>query len=62
MALPRRSTPFIFFVVIISNNKLEFGGDEAAKVVKAWIWERLQSYVDFLGSLLQDEEKFLRVG
>jgi U3 small nucleolar RNA-associated protein 19 len=49
------------FVVIISNNKLEFGGDEAAKVVKAWIWERLQSYVDFLGSLLQDEEKFLRV-
>ena len=49
------------FVVIISNNKLDFGGDEAAKVVKAWIWERLQSYVDFLGSLLQDEEKFLRV-
>ena len=49
------------FVVIISNNKLEIGGDEAAKVVKAWIWERLQSYVDFLASLLQDEEKFLRV-
>jgi U3 small nucleolar RNA-associated protein 19 len=49
------------FVVVISNNKLEFGGDEAAKVVKAWIWERLQSYVDFLASLLQDEEKFLRV-
>lgn len=49
------------FVVIISNNKLDLGGDEAAKVVKAWIWERFQSYVDFLGSLLQDEEKFLRV-
>jgi U3 small nucleolar RNA-associated protein 19 len=49
------------FVVIISSNKLESGGDEAAKVVKAWIWERFQSYVDFLGSLLQDEEKFLRV-
>ncbi|KAF8191784.1 CBF/Mak21 family-domain-containing protein, partial [Pholiota molesta] len=48
------------FVVIITNNKLGFGGDEAAKVVKAWIWERLQSYVDFLGGLLQDEEKFLR--
>ena len=49
------------FVIIISNNNLELGGDEAAKVVKAWIWERFQSYVDFLGSLLQDEEKFLRV-
>ncbi|PPQ89234.1 hypothetical protein CVT25_001313 [Psilocybe cyanescens] len=48
------------FVVIISDNKLGLGGDEAAKVVKAWIWERLQSYVDFLGSLLQDDEKFLR--
>ena len=49
------------FVVIISNNKLEFGGNETARVVKSWIWERFQSYVDFLGSLLQDEEKFLRV-
>ncbi|KAH9478549.1 hypothetical protein JR316_0009004 [Psilocybe cubensis] len=49
------------FVVIISNKKLDVGGDEAAKVVKAWIWERLQSYTDFLGSLLQDDEKFLRV-
>ncbi|PPQ70930.1 hypothetical protein CVT26_014191 [Gymnopilus dilepis] len=48
------------FVIIISNNKLAVNGDEAAKVVKAWIWERLQSYVDFLGSLLQDDEKFLR--
>ncbi|KAF8155473.1 CBF/Mak21 family-domain-containing protein [Crassisporium funariophilum] len=48
------------FVVTISNNKLGFGGDEAAVVVKAWIWERLQSYVDFLGGLLQDDEKFLR--
>jgi hypothetical protein len=49
------------FVVIISNKKLDLSGDEAAKVVKAWIWERFQSYIDFLGSLLQDEEKFLRV-
>ncbi|KAF8809129.1 CBF-domain-containing protein, partial [Phlegmacium glaucopus] len=48
------------FVVIISNNKLDPGGDEAAKVVKAWIWKQFQSYVDFLASLLQDEEKFLR--
>jgi U3 small nucleolar RNA-associated protein 19 len=49
------------FVVIIANGKLEPGGDEPAKVVKAWIWERLQTYVDYLGGLLQDDEKFLRV-
>ncbi|KAF8884931.1 hypothetical protein CPB84DRAFT_1816923 [Gymnopilus junonius] len=48
------------FVIIISNNKTDISGDEAAKVVKAWIWDRLQVYVDFLGSLLQDNEKFLR--
>ncbi|KAJ3506172.1 hypothetical protein NLJ89_g7014 [Agrocybe chaxingu] len=48
------------FVTIITNGKLGPAGDEAAKVVKAWIWERLQLYVDFLGGLLQDDEKFLR--
>jgi len=49
------------FVVIITNGKLGIGGDETAKIVKAWIWDRLQIYVDFLGGLLQDDEKFLRV-
>ena len=49
------------FVIIISNKKLDSSGGEAAKVVKSWIWDRFQSYVDFLASLLQDEEKFLRV-
>ena len=49
------------FVVIITNGKLALGGDETAKVVKAWIWDRLQTYVDYLGGLLQDDEKFLRV-
>ncbi|KAF9033161.1 ribosome biogenesis protein Noc4 [Panaeolus papilionaceus] len=48
------------FVVVISSGKMGLGGDEAAKVVKAWIWERLQTYTDFLGGLLKDEEKFLR--
>ncbi|KAF5310935.1 hypothetical protein D9619_008257 [Psilocybe cf. subviscida] len=48
------------FVVLISNKKLNVAGDEAAAAVKAWIWERLQGYVNFLGGLLQDEEKFLR--
>lgn len=49
------------FVVIISGGKLGAGGDEASKVVKAWIWDRLNSYVDFLCGLLKDEEKLLRV-
>ncbi|KAF9033399.1 CBF/Mak21 family-domain-containing protein [Panaeolus papilionaceus] len=51
----------VFVVVTYRHGKLGLGGDEAAKVVKAWIWERLQTYTDFLGGLLKDEEKFLRV-
>ncbi|KIM36449.1 hypothetical protein M413DRAFT_31679 [Hebeloma cylindrosporum] len=47
--------------IIITNGKLERpGGGQMAKVVKAWIWDRLQIYVDYLGGLLQDEGKFLR--
>lgn len=49
------------FVIIITNGKLVFSGNNDAKVVKDWIWEKLSKYTDFLGSLLQDEEKFLRV-
>ena len=49
------------FVSLILSGKLSPGGDEAAKVVKAWLWEKFISYTDFLGGLLQDEEKFLRV-
>jgi U3 small nucleolar RNA-associated protein 19 len=49
------------FVLIITNDKLGLGGDDAAKVVKAWLWERLNTYVDYLGGLLKDEEKTLRV-
>ncbi|KAF5350257.1 hypothetical protein D9758_007810 [Tetrapyrgos nigripes] len=49
------------FVIIITSGKLSLGGDESTKVVKAWIWERLNIYVDLLASLLQDEEKALRV-
>jgi U3 small nucleolar RNA-associated protein 19 len=49
------------FVVIITDEKLGFGGDDVAKVVKAWLWERLNAYVEYLGGLLKDEEKSLRV-
>ena len=48
-------------VLIITNDKLGLGGDDAAKIVKAWLWERLNTYVDYLGGLLKDEEKTLRV-
>ncbi|KAF7299244.1 Ribosome biogenesis protein Noc4 [Mycena indigotica] len=49
------------FVVVVSGGKLNSGGDEAAKIVRAWIWERLNVYVDFLCGLLKDEEKTLRI-
>lgn len=50
------------FVLLISADKLGLNGDEAAKVVKTWLWDRLGIYVDFLGGLLKDQEKTLRVG
>ncbi|KAF8621393.1 hypothetical protein AX15_007846 [Amanita polypyramis BW_CC] len=49
------------FVLLISKNKLSLGGGEAAKVVKAWLWERLDTYTQFLGGLMKDEEKTLRI-
>ncbi|KAG6845195.1 hypothetical protein H0H87_012522 [Tephrocybe sp. NHM501043] len=48
------------FVLIISADKMGLGGDEAVKVVKTWLWDRLNVYVDFLGGLLKDQEKTLR--
>ncbi|KAG6873375.1 hypothetical protein C0995_016484 [Termitomyces sp. Mi166 len=48
------------FVLVISTEKLGLGGDESAKVVKTWLWDRLNTYVDFLGGLLKDQEKTLR--
>ena len=49
------------FATIISSGKLTLGGDESAKAVKGWLWEQLSAYVDYLGALLQDDEKSLRV-
>jgi len=49
------------FATIISSGKLSLSGDESAKAVKSWLWEQLSAYVDYLGGLLRDEEKFLRV-
>ncbi len=49
------------FVLVINNGKLSVAGDESTKTVKAWLWNRLNEYVDFLAGLLKDEEKSLRV-
>ncbi|KAJ4469567.1 ribosome biogenesis protein Noc4 [Lentinula aciculospora] len=35
-------------------------GEKDAKVVKAWLWDRLNEYVELLCGLLKDEEKVLR--
>jgi U3 small nucleolar RNA-associated protein 19 len=49
------------FVLLISKGCLENSTDEEAKVVRTWIFERLDEYVRFLCGLLQDEESLLRV-
>ncbi|KAG2077931.1 CBF-domain-containing protein [Suillus decipiens] len=48
------------FVLIISRGMLVHGGDDVAKLVRKWIWEKLDSYVELLVGLLQDEEPALR--
>lgn len=49
------------FVVIITAGKLSPGGDDAVKVVRGWIWEQLNGYVNLLSGLLTDVDKYLRV-
>jgi len=49
------------FVLLISKGCLENSADEQAKVVRTWIFERLDEYVRFLCGLLQDDEALLRV-
>ncbi|KXN84634.1 hypothetical protein AN958_12234 [Leucoagaricus sp. SymC.cos] len=49
------------FVVLITNGKIGLGGDEAAKLVKTWLLGQLNTYVEFLSSLLKDEEKTIRI-
>ncbi|KAF9000921.1 CBF-domain-containing protein [Hymenopellis radicata] len=49
------------FVLIVVKGKLSVSGDESTKAVKAWLWERMNSYVDYLCGLMKDGEKTLRV-
>ncbi|KAI9451960.1 CBF/Mak21 family-domain-containing protein [Russula earlei] len=48
------------FVLLISKGSLEISTDEQRKVIRAWIFERLDEYVHFLCGLLQDAESLLR--
>ncbi|KAJ8589171.1 CBF-domain-containing protein [Rhizopogon salebrosus TDB-379] len=48
------------FVLIISRGMLVYGGHDATKLVRKWIWEKLDSFVDLLVGLLQDDEPVLR--
>ncbi|KAF9075854.1 CBF/Mak21 family-domain-containing protein [Rhodocollybia butyracea] len=48
------------WVTVINNGKLSSLLDGNAKVVKAWLWDRLNEYVELLSGLLKDEEKTLR--
>jgi U3 small nucleolar RNA-associated protein 19 len=50
------------FVLVIASGKLTpASNDDAAKTVKTWIWEHLNTYTDFLVGFMKDEEKHLRV-
>ncbi|KAF8868202.1 CBF/Mak21 family-domain-containing protein [Infundibulicybe gibba] len=52
------------FVLLISGGRFSptvLVEEDSGKVVKAWLWERLNEYVTFLGGLLKDHEKYLRI-
>lgn len=51
------------FVILVGSGKLTAatGDDEAAKVVRAWLWDRLAAYGDLLASLMKDADAGLRV-
>ncbi|KAH8996716.1 CBF/Mak21 family-domain-containing protein [Lactarius akahatsu] len=48
------------FVLLISQGRLENSTSEQEKLVRVWVLERLDEYVQFLTGLLQDEEPLLR--
>jgi U3 small nucleolar RNA-associated protein 19 len=49
------------FVLLISKGHLMNSTDEQVKVVRMWIFERLDEYTRFLCGLLKDDETLLRV-
>lgn len=49
------------FVLVVVKGKLSVAGDDSAKAVKTWLWERMHLYVEHLCGLMKDDEKTLRV-
>ncbi|KAF9269188.1 CBF-domain-containing protein [Marasmius fiardii PR-910] len=49
------------FVMIIRKGKLVAANDENEKIVKMWLWDQMNGFVDVLTGLLKDEEKGLRI-
>ena len=49
------------FASIINTGMLAPTPDSGAKVVRTWIWERLNAFTDMLVGLMSDSEKSLRV-
>lgn len=49
------------FVLLLSQDTTANIQDENSKIVKTWVNGQLQNYVEFLCSLLKDEERPLRV-
>ncbi|KAF8919369.1 CBF/Mak21 family-domain-containing protein [Mucidula mucida] len=48
----------IFVLIVVKGSCVS--GDESAKAVKTWIWERMNSYVEYLCGLMKDDERTLR--
>jgi U3 small nucleolar RNA-associated protein 19 len=51
------------FVLVISSGRLKAGTDQPdeVKIVRAWLVERFEEYVDILCGFLKDEQEPLRV-
>ncbi|KAH9975372.1 CBF/Mak21 family-domain-containing protein [Lactifluus volemus] len=49
------------FVLVISKGYLENSTDEQVKVVRTWLFDRLDEYTRFLCGLLNDDESLLRI-
>lgn len=49
------------FITIIANDLLDREGDGNVKLVRAWLVDKLQAYVELLAGFLKDEAATLRV-
>ena len=49
------------FGLVLATGKLSTTANEEAKIVRTWLWDKIKTFVEFLTSLLADEEKILKV-